>query len=49
VVLAENSFNFKEFGVEGLNILKAAVEEADCYRLQIGDLGEAVEAVRRLY
>lgn len=46
VVLAENSFNFKELGAEGLSILKAAVADADCYRLSIGDLGEAVEAVR---
>lgn len=46
--LVENCFNFRRFGSKALEILGAVVKEADCYRLQIGDLPSAVRTVRDL-
>jgi hypothetical protein len=46
--LAENCFNFRTFGGRALEILGAVVKEAECYRLQIGDLRSAVRTVRDL-
>lgn len=46
--LAENSFNFRKFGPEGLQILGDVLREAECYRLRIGDLDSAVQTVMDL-
>jgi hypothetical protein len=44
-LLAENSFNFERFGASGLRLLADVVEGAECFRLQVGDLKEAVALV----
>jgi hypothetical protein len=44
-LLAENAFNFAKFGSEGLGLVADVVRHARCYRLEIGDLDEAVAAV----
>ena len=46
--LAENSFNLARFKGRGLTLLGRVVEDARCYRLRVGDLGSAVEAVQNL-
>ena len=45
VLLAKNSFNFDRLGGPALHALERAVADAEGYRLSIGNLGEAVEAV----
>lgn len=47
-LLARNAFNLDHIGGEALALLGRVVEEADCYRLRIGDLGQAVREVLRL-
>jgi hypothetical protein len=47
VALVENSFNFKLFKSRGIHLLQRVLRGADCYRLRMGDLASAVEAVRR--
>lgn len=47
-LLAENAFNFRRFGGRGLPILASVVVEAQCFRLRMGDLRSAVDAVERL-
>jgi hypothetical protein len=46
--LAQNSFNLHCFGPRGIAILGRAVEQADCYRLRIADLDQAVRLVTQL-
>lgn len=46
--LGENAFNLPSFGRRGLHLLADLVRHARCYRLRVGDLDEAVEAVSRL-
>lgn len=48
VRLNENSFNASDFGAPGVRLLADVVRGADCYRLSMGDLDEAVAEVRRL-
>jgi hypothetical protein len=40
--LLDNAFNFGRFGPRGFQVLAGIVEEADCYRLRMGDLKTAV-------
>lgn len=44
-LLARNAFNLDHIGREALALLERVVEEADCYRLLMGDLGQAVREV----
>jgi hypothetical protein len=46
--LVQNSFNLERFGSRGVRILGGAVENAECYRLRVADLGEAVQVMMRL-
>ncbi len=46
--LGRNVFNFPSFGSRGLYVLADVVREADCYRLRVGDLDEAVDVISRL-
>jgi len=46
--LADEAFNFGAFGARGLAALRDLVAGADCYRLQISDIDEAVGVVREL-
>jgi hypothetical protein len=48
MTLATNSFNLDRAGGAVLEVLKGVVEEADCYRLFIGDLDVAIQKVERL-
>lgn len=52
VTLLKNSFNFRTHGPGALEVVARAVERCRCYRLNIGDLGEAcrlvIEAAREL-
>jgi hypothetical protein len=41
-ILADNSFNLDRFGSRGVRTLARVVEQADCYRLRIGELDGAV-------
>jgi hypothetical protein len=45
VMLADNSFNFEYFKARGVSALAAALGDAHCYRLQMGDLDSAVASV----
>lgn len=47
-MLAKNAFNFEDFGARGLSALAGVVRGADCYRLSIGDLSEAVALIQDL-
>jgi hypothetical protein len=44
-LLARNAFNLDHIGGEALALLGRIVEVAGCYRLRIGDLGQAVREV----
>jgi hypothetical protein len=46
VMLADNSFNFECFRARGVGALAAALRDARCYRLRMGDLESALAAVR---
>jgi hypothetical protein len=46
--LADNAFNFHRMGAVGLRLLATAVAGADCFRLRVGDLDEACDALRSL-
>ena len=46
VALVDNSYNFKRFKAEGVRVLAQVLRDADCYRLRIGDLPSAIDAVR---
>lgn len=46
--LAKNAFNFEDFGALALSALAEIVRGADCYRLSIGDLSEAVALIENL-
>lgn len=48
VALAENSFNAQRLGARGVRLLGDVVSGAECYRLVMGDLVSAVEAVLNL-
>ncbi|HXF71801.1 MAG TPA: hypothetical protein VNO79_04225 [Actinomycetota bacterium] len=48
VLLAENAFNLERFGGRGVEVLARVVAGARCFRLRMGDLEEAVRAVRGL-
>ncbi|MGH2701708.1 MAG: hypothetical protein ACRDJ2_08030, partial [Actinomycetota bacterium] len=48
VLLRSHCFNFPDFGDRGLDLLSELVRGADCYRMIVGDLGAAVEALTRL-
>lgn len=47
-ILAENSFNFPEWGSRGLELLRVFVKECACYRLVVGDLDKACELITDL-
>jgi hypothetical protein len=46
--LADNAFNFRRLGACGLRLLAGVVAAAGCYRLCVGDLDEACDALRSL-
>ena len=46
VMLADNSFNFECFKARGVKALAAALGDASCYRLRMGDLASALATVR---
>lgn len=46
--LGRNAFNFPSFGRRGLYVLADVVREARCYRLRVGELDQAVDALTRL-
>ena len=48
VELAKNTFRFREHGRRALSALAGVVEGSACYRLPVGDLGEAVALVEDL-
>jgi hypothetical protein len=48
VELGRNAFNLERFGRRGVDLLIDVVAGADVYRLAVGDLGEAVEAISKL-
>ncbi len=48
-LLVEQGFNLVRFGAKGFRLLSEVVQRAQCYRLTIGDLPTAVEAVRVLF
>lgn len=48
MMLLRGSFNFSEFGSQGMHLLGDVVRGAACYRLRIGRLDDAVAAVRGL-
>lgn len=48
VLLVEQSFNISSHGSAGVRLLGRLVGGARCYRLQIGDLHEAVETIKTL-
>jgi hypothetical protein len=48
VTLAENTFNLERFGASGVRLLVDVVREAECYRLTMGNLDAALEAVRQI-
>jgi hypothetical protein len=45
MLLAENSFNVRNFGAGGFDTLAKVAEKAACYRLTVGSLDDAVTAV----
>jgi hypothetical protein len=45
MALANNTFNLSEFGGLGIRSLGRLVRSARCYRLQVGDLASAIEAL----
>jgi len=48
VEMATQCFNLEEVGGRGLEVLARVVDGAGCYRLRVGDLDSAVEAVRSI-
>jgi hypothetical protein len=49
VTLAENCFNITNFGPHrSMEILARVVRSSQCYRLTVGDLGDACDAVIEL-
>jgi hypothetical protein len=48
VALARNSFNAERVGLRGIRLLGDVVRRAECFRLVMGDLDSAVEAVSGL-
>jgi hypothetical protein len=46
--LSKNAFNFELFGPAGVAILADLVRGADCFQMQVGDLGSAVDAIKTL-
>lgn len=48
VALAKNSFNTQRLGAQGVRLLADVVRGAECYRLAMGDLDQAVAAVSGL-
>jgi hypothetical protein len=44
--LAEQTFNRRRMGTRGITTLGHVVAEAECYELTVGDLGEAIAAIR---
>jgi hypothetical protein len=45
MVLARNAFHLDRFGGAGIDLLGRVVLQASCYRLCVGDLDDAVDAV----
>jgi hypothetical protein len=45
VALVDNAFNFNRFGTRGLKALARVVERTECFRLRMGDVPSAVEAI----
>lgn len=48
VELAKNTFRFREHGRRALTTLAGVVESSECYRMPVGDLGDAVALVQGL-
>ena len=48
VALIENSFNFQDFGRDGLDALRSVVARCDCYRLTHSNLAEACSLIDEL-
>jgi hypothetical protein len=48
-LLVEQGFNLVRFGADGFRFLSDVVREAQCFRLTIGDLATAVDAVQGLF
>ena len=46
-VMAEQSFNFEEFGSSRLGVLADVVRQSRCYRVATANLDDAVEAISR--
>jgi hypothetical protein len=49
MLLAEQAFNFDDFGRERLPVLARLVTSCDCYRVDVTNLHAAVDAVRQLF
>ena len=47
-LMAEQSFNLRKIGADGFRLLGKVAAEARCFRLMIGDLATAVDAVGNL-
>lgn len=47
-LVAEQSFNFDQYGSNGLSLLADVLRDAHCFRLRIGDLEDAVTQVKKL-
>jgi hypothetical protein len=47
--LVQQNFNLDRFGARGFRLLADVVRGAECFRLTVGDLGAAVEAVEGLF
>ena len=48
-LMVEQSFNLVRFGADGFRLLGDITRGADCYRLTIGDLPSAVDAIEGLF
>jgi hypothetical protein len=46
VELANNTYNLRQFGADGIRLLARLTARSSCYRLSLGDLAGAVSAVR---
>ena len=49
VELAKNTFNFNQHSRDSLEQLEVVVRACDCYRLDVGALGDAVAVIERLF
>jgi len=47
--LADQAFNLRALGRPGVETLARTIRRAECYRLEIGDLRSAVDAVTGLF